>query len=130
MRVWPQWLEAEPFKRISEYFTGRENTGGRIVVRTHPDDRTGLYFLVRVKNPGPLIVGTRFVLEIVAPGNPFPRTYRFPANMPAGGKVCMLGLTGPDWPAKKVQPIAWRLDLVAADGRTLAEAKSFLWSKP
>ena len=130
VRVWPRWTDATPFSRISEYFTGRENLSGRIVQRTHPEVRPGFYFLVRVKNPGPLIPATKFVLQILEPGSPLPRTYAFTVDMPAGGKVCDLGLTGSDWPDKAAHPIAWKLDLLDSNGNTLAEAKSFLWSKP
>lgn len=130
VRVWPAWSDATPFDRISEYFDGRENDGGRIVVRTDPKVRSGLYYLVRVKNAGTAIVGARFVLEIIAPGNPLPRTYSFPADLPPGGKVCELGLTGADWPSKKSHPLAWLLTLADARGHTLAQAQSFLWSKP
>ena len=41
------------------------------------------------------------------------------------------GVTGADWPGeKKAHPVAWKLALLAADGRVLAEQKSFLWEKP
>ncbi len=130
VRVWIRWSKAAPFHRISEYLTGRENFGGRIVLRSHPSRRAGLYFLVRVKHPGPLIPGVRFDLQVIAPGNPLPRTFSFPFNLPAGGKVCDLGLTGDDWPNRNEFPIAWKLALLAADGRILAETRSFLWSKP
>jgi hypothetical protein len=130
VRVWPGWSDATPFHRISEYFDGRENFGGRIVRRTHPDVRSGFYFLARVKNTGGLIPGATFVLQVVAGANPQPRTFTFPVDIPAGGKVCDLGLTGADWPDSKVYPIAWSLVLKAADGSTLASAQSFLWSKP
>jgi hypothetical protein len=42
-----------------------------------------------------------------------------------------LGLTGADWPGgEQAHPVAWKLELVAADGRVLAAEKSFLWEKP
>jgi hypothetical protein len=41
-----------------------------------------------------------------------------------------LGLTGPDWPDLKVNPVAWKLDILTADGKRLASEKSYLWEKP
>ena len=48
-RVWPDYRAADTFDRISEYFTGAENTGGQIVMRTHPETRAGYYFFTRLK---------------------------------------------------------------------------------
>jgi hypothetical protein len=41
-----------------------------------------------------------------------------------------LGLTGDDWPGAKTNPVAWKLEIVAADGRVLASDESYLWEKP
>jgi hypothetical protein len=130
VRVWPGWRGADFFSRISEYFTDQENTSGRVVVRTHPEARAGFYFLARVRHPAVGLAGAQFVLRIVTPSNPEPRTYSFPVDRPPGVDVFELGLTGPDWTSKGVHPVAWDLELVAADGRILAQRQSFLWSKP
>ncbi|MBN8527563.1 MAG: hypothetical protein J0M02_19695 [Planctomycetes bacterium] len=52
VRTFTGWRDGASFKRISEYFDGKENTGRETVLRTHPEQRTGYYFLVRVANPG------------------------------------------------------------------------------
>jgi hypothetical protein len=44
--------------------------------------------------------------------------------------VFHLGLTGPDWPDPKINPVAWRLTLLEADGRVLGMERSYLWEKP
>ena len=63
--------------------------------------------------------------------SPEPKTFAFPVTASAGDTVFDLGVTGADWPGgKKVNPVAWKLTLLAADGRALAEHKSFLWEKP
>ena len=41
-----------------------------------------------------------------------------------------VGLTGDDWAGPKVHPVAWKIEVVTADGRVLGVAKSFLWEKP
>jgi hypothetical protein len=129
VRVWPRWRTTDFFMRISEYFGAPEDPGGRILLRTHPGDRTGCYFLARVRNRGAAESGARFVLSVITPDKPEPRVYVFSSDIPAGEPVFEIGLTGADWPARKVRPVAWQLELRAADGAVLATSKSFLWSK-
>jgi hypothetical protein len=129
VRIWPGWRDADSFERISEYFTGREDTGRSVVVRSHPSIRDGFYFLVRVANSDSPLAGARFSLQLVAPTSPDPKTYTFPADVPARSTVFLLGLTGPDWPDRKTHPVAWKLDLLSADGTVVATQHSFLWEK-
>ena len=129
VRAFTGWRDAASFKRISEYFDGQENTGGQIVVRTHPDQRSGYYFLVRTANPGAPL-GVKISLQLSLPSEAKPRTYRFATEVPAGAAVLNLGLTGADWPNAKTNPVAWKLDVLAPDGRVLASEKSYLWEKP
>ncbi len=129
VRVYTGWREAASFKRISEYFSGRENTGGEIVVRSRPEERGGYYFLVRTHNPG-AARAARFVLQVVTPDSTQPRVFRLSSTLPAGKAVHQLGLTGADWPDRTVVAMAWKLEIVDSDGASLAEAKSYLWEKP
>ena len=129
VRTFTGWRDGASFKRISEYFDGKENTGRETVLRTHPEQRTGYYFLVRVANPGaPLPV--RFQLQLFEPGAAAARTVAFPAELKSGSEVFQLGLTGPAWQDAKSQPVAWQLQILADDGRVLATEKSYLWEKP
>ena len=130
VRVISGWRDAASFQRLSEYFGGRENTGGMILLRTRPGERAGFYWLVRLKNNGPPVPGARFELEVITPAAPEPRTFTFPADVPAGRPLYELGLTGADWPDAKARPAAWRLRLLAADGRTLIGEQSFIWELP
>ncbi len=130
VRVWPAWYGADEFKRISEYFDGRENTGGRVIRRSHPGIREGYYFVIRVKNPGPALSGTVFRLQVVTPAGPDPRVFTFSADVPAGSQVYDLGLTGADWPSQKIRPVAWKMELVGPDGRVVDARQSFLWAMP
>ena len=52
VHVYTGWRTAASFKRISEYLDGKEHTGGEAVLRTHPDQRGGFYFLVRAAKIG------------------------------------------------------------------------------
>ncbi len=130
VRTFTGWRDAASFKRISEYFDGKENTGGQTVLRTHPEQRTGYYFLLRVANPGPPRK-VQFQLQLIEPGAPAQRTTVFPAEIGAGSGAFHLGLTGPDWQDAKSQPIAWQVLIIATDdGRVLASERSYLWEKP
>jgi hypothetical protein len=130
IHVWPAWHDADAFDRISEYFGGKENDRRETVLRTQADVRAGYYFLVRVKSAA-RITAAKFELSVIRPDSPEPKTHTFAATLPAKEAVYQLGLTGAEWPdGKKAHPVAWKLALVAADGRVLAEKKSFLWDKP
>ena len=129
VRVFTGWRDAASFKHISEYFSGRENMHGEAMLRTQPAQRAGYYFLVRTANPG-ASQAVRFQILLSMPGEPKPRTHTFAAELPSGGTVFNLGLTGADWPDAKTNPVAWKLDVLAADGRVLASEKSYLWEKP
>lgn len=131
LRVWPQWHDAASFDSYHEYRTGHELTGKWTVIRSRPGDRDGLYFLTRVENPGVALAGTTFTLRVIKPDSTDTRVYSFPAGVPAGSQLFELGLTGSDWAAgRHVFPVAWELELTAADGRVLARKSSFLWEKP
>lgn len=130
VHLWPGWREAESFERIGEFFGGSEVPVRRTIIRTHPDIRSGYYFLLRVSG-SPALTGAKFELQIVRPDSPDPRTFSFPVTAPASNTVFDLGLTGEDWPGgKQANPVAFKLALLAADGHLLAEHKSFLWEKP
>ena len=129
-RIWPAWRDTASFVRISEYFGGKENSGRQTMLRTHPESRDGYYFLTRVKNEGTPRAGLRFVLEIITPDSPQPKTFTFPASLPARSHVFNLGLTGEDWPGEDVHPVAWRLRLLDAEDNVLSSSHSFLWQMP
>ena len=130
VRVFTGWHSAESFHRVSEYLGGKENTGGITVLTTQKAERSGYYWLVRLENKSAQLTGSRFELQVISPSAPEPETFSFPADIPSGGSVFQLGLTGPDWPGPKSSPVAWRLRLLAADGATLLLRKSFLWERP
>jgi hypothetical protein len=131
VRVWPGYRTAESFERISEYFTGKENTSGESVHRTQADSRAGYYFLVRMENRGSEIASAHAELHVITPASAEPKTYSFPCTVQAGSNVLHLGLTGTDWPEDvKDETVAWRLRLLKADGTELADSQSFLWANP
>ena len=128
-RVWPQWFEADSFQSFYEDHTGQELTGKWIVLRSQPKERAGFYFLTRVENPGGALAGATFVVRVIAPDSTDTSTFSFPQDVPKGSHLFEIGLTGSDWNRPRVQPVAWELELRAADGSVLAKSKSFLWEK-
>jgi len=129
VRAFTGWRDAASFKRISEYFDGKENTGHETVLRTHAEERAGYYFLVRASNPGTPLAA-QLKLTLIAPTEPKVRNFSFSTELGSGVSVLNLGLTGADWPDAKANPVAWKLDIVSADGQVLATEKSYLWEKP
>jgi hypothetical protein len=129
-RVWPQYHDDDSFKSFYEYRTGRELTYKWIVLRSHPDDRGGLYFLVRVENKGEPTVGTSFVVRVISPDAIVTRVFNFFTDVPKGSHLFEIGLTGKDWPGPRLAPVAWEVELQDADGHVLVRKTSFLWEKP
>lgn len=130
VRVFTDWRDAASFKRISEYFDGKENTHGEVVLRTHPAQRGGYYFLVRLANAG-AAREVQLRLLVVTPDSAAPREFIFPAALPGAREtVFNLGLTGTDWSDRKINAVAWKLDVLGGDGAVLATEKSYLWEKP
>ena len=130
VRVFTDWRGAVSFHGLGEYFGGKEDSGGITILTTQPAERSGYYWLVRLKNKGARLPGSRFELQVISSSAPEPKTFSFPADIPLGGSVYQLGLTGPDWPGEKSRPVAWQLRLLASDGSTLLVKESFLWELP
>jgi hypothetical protein len=130
VRVWPAWRDAQSFDRIGEYFGRPEANGRETVLRTQAGAREGYYFLVRVKSAS-AVPGAKFELNVIRPDLPEAKTYTFASPLPDKEAVFELGITGSDWPGgKDANPVAWRIAVLDADRRVLAEHKSFLWEKP
>lgn len=129
VRVFSGWKEGASFKRISEYFTGKENSGDVVVLRTHDEQRSGFYFFLRLNNPG-ASAPVKVKLEVITPTDKQTKDFSFSTELKPGANLFDLGLTGEDWLDSKANPVAWKIDFVTADGRLLASEKSYLWEKP
>lgn len=125
-------MVADDFERISEFFTGRENTSGRLVLRSQPDSRDGIYFILLLdSSASSLPSGAVFKGEVIRSDRSLPLAFEWkvPAQVPSGREV-LLGLTGSDWDSDSLNATAWRISLVDASGNQLAEFKSYLWQLP
>jgi hypothetical protein len=127
------YLPASSFVRISEYFTGRENTGQRIIRRTQ-EERSGYYLIVRFDRsvrhlPSDAVAD----LQVIIPGELDARHFSFPLHPIAErGSYLYLGLTGSDWTSgERRRPLAWSLVIKAEKEETVVTNRdSFLWKFP
>ncbi len=126
----PRLIEEEQFMRVSEYMTGKEYTGDRVIIRTDPEARTGYYFtLVLDENVRRLPAGTKIFGEFHTSKGVEVQTHTFavPAKRPKTKEI-FVGLTGEDWPEGSITPSAWRFTIKDANGTVLATKQSYLWS--
>lgn len=128
--VKPRYIAGERLTRASEYFTGEENKGKRILLRSMPKARSGYYFtLILDEKVRRLPRGTVIIGEFFTPDSVEMQTYEFklPDRRPKTREI-FVGLTGEDWPDPQSVPAAWRFSIRGPNGNTLAETQSFLWS--
>ena len=123
----------ESFQRISEFFTGRENPGRRVIVRTDPSQRSGYYLSLRLRN-NPYrrqAVEDAVLLQVIPPDAVEPVSHRFdlgPVNRRS--PEFLIGLTGDRWAESGARPRAWKITFFDQDGEVIASRKSFLWGTP
>lgn len=119
------------FVRISEYFSGKENTSGQIILRSQENHRTGLYFHVLFQNIGTVmpVQNHKLILKILDSESIDFKTHSFDLSpeILQEGKI-LLGLSGKDWTSPQTTPIAWYLELQTKNGKILADTQSYLWS--
>ena len=119
------------FVRISEYFSGKENTSGQIILRSQENHRTGLYFHVLFQDIGIVmpVQKHKLILKILDSESIDFKTHSFDLSpeILQEGKI-LLGLSGKDWTSPQTTPIAWYLELQTKNGKILADTQSYLWS--
>jgi len=126
-----RFIEAEKFYRISEYFTGEENQGGRVIVRTQPEERGGTYFILRFSERIRTLPPDTFIsLDYFQPGSTSLESHRIalPKNRKSTNKL-FLGVTSSEEESSTL-PVAWRIGVEDASGQLLSEYKSYLWEIP
>jgi hypothetical protein len=128
--VVPRYIETEQFKRISEYMTGKENPGRRVIIRTDSRQRDGYYFVLTLdrnvqKLPSDIYIEGEFYtsksLDLQT------HSFEFPSILPNTREI-FIGLTGDDWPEKEAIPAAWRFTIRNSQEEILAQEQSYLWS--
>lgn len=129
--VW-YYKPEQAFKRIGEYFDGVERSGRKVIIRSDPESREGLYFITRISEfAEDMPANCSFEVEIIRPDmkQPVSKIFPFPENCKSHREF-WLGFTGDDVPADEEAPVAWRVRLRSPDGTVVATRNSFLWSKP
>ena len=127
--IHPRYIEAEQFKRIGEYLSGKEVTGGRLILRSDPDSRTGAYFVLTLdEKVRRLPRGTIIRGEVFTPRSPEAQVFeiKLPSERPKT-KELFFGLTGEDWPDGSPVPGAWRFTILTPNGETMGQKQSYLW---
>ena len=122
------WDQTE-FKRVIEYFTGKEFSGRQLILRSNPEKRSGMYFeLSFSEKPEELPKDSVIVLQIYRSGALYPKLFEFKIPDETRKKRdILLGVTGDDWPSRKTKLIAWRMEVRTVDQKLLAQKQSFLW---
>lgn len=125
------YFKTADFKRIPEFFTGREYSGSKVYCRSDPLSREGFYFIVKVSaSRDELSNNAHWKLDWISPKNLESQSIDIPIDNPdIFGKEVFIGLTGEDWTDSSVRPLAWRLSLLNSEKGIIAESQSFLWSK-
>lgn len=131
-RISTKYRETGSFKRISEFFTGKENPGRNIIFRTQPEIRDGFYFSFRVEAPkGSTVPAGAVVLFVYTPKSTEPTEYTFElAAQKKRWVPVLIGLTGTDWEDPEANPVAWRLEYRTPTGEVTGFKNSFLWILP
>lgn len=127
-KVSTRYYLADQLTRIPEYFTGKEYTGNRIILRTNVE-REGFYFSFPLdKKFYKFPASTRVFLSVIHSGNPIAKAFTFELPVDRKGKKeILLGITGKDWPSSETNTLAWKIEVKNRAGKLLAHKKSFLW---
>jgi len=83
-----------------------------------------------VENKAGALQAASFTIRVIRPDSTDTKVYTFAADIPAGSHLFEIGLTGTDWVWPRTMPVAWEVELHAADGSLLAQKASFLWRSP
>ena len=96
-------------RSIYEIITGEETTYGKLVIRTQPDKRAGMYFFVMFGyDPDDIALACTFELSVDSTGDSKTKTYKF--TVPETHSVTReiaLGVTGSDWPGPDAKVNSW-----------------------
>lgn len=128
--AYTRYYDEGGIRPIGQYFgASLTGQGFRTVVPSQPEDPAGQYFIIRLKGPKSTPpASARMTLFTTENKQASTRTWELPGT-PLENWL-YLGLSGADWPDDDIRPLAWHIELLAADGTVLTEWKSFLWELP
>ena len=105
----PRYMTDAETRTIWEIFTGDEFNYGKLVIRSVPGKRAGMYFFVMFDwDSDDILMGCKFELSVSSNDNPSERTYVYvvPETSSVLREVA-LGITGGDWPNPSAKVNAW-----------------------
>lgn len=121
--------DADSFKRVSEYLTGKPSDGRYNTFRSDESSRDGFYVSLLASDKSTLSSVSKIRLQFVRTGTQEISIFETPASSLAKKRI-LVGLTGSEWLDKDSRPVAWKIDLLDASGASLESTQSFLWSEP
>lgn len=117
----------DSFKRISEYFSTKENPGRYVIVRTDPSQRNGYYVALKLDATDQPKKAASIRIQFFRPGSQDIESKTIAVG-PIRKKRALIGLTDDIWATSSTIPTAWKIDILDSSGTTLSSAQSFLWS--
>lgn len=114
------------FTRISEYFTGVENTGGDTILRTDNCGRAGIYLVIGLnQSVSQLSDGAFLKFRYFVSDSNDPKEQTFSLNPNCGiTPWIFVGITGADFHGQNL--VAWSIEICSNDDHVVKN--SFLWS--
>ena len=128
VRVRVQYHPEEDFLRLPEFFTGKEFTGDKVIVRSK-EQREGIYFYVPLnKSKSSSSKANSIKLDLIDSTSPFPRSFELSVPEEVSKKKTLLiGVTGEDWKEKSLDLVAWKIVLMDKEKKPVFSSQSFLW---
>lgn len=118
---------ATDFLRISEYFTGKENTGGDTILRVDDLWRAGLYLVVKLSQPAcELSEDAELIFKYVLSDCKEEKNKVFELKSKRGrSHWVFVGMTGVDYHGCNQTFLAWSLEIYS-NGECVSQ-ESYLW---
>lgn len=120
--------EADSFKRVSEYLTGKHSDGRYAVYRSDSTSRDGFYVSLLASDKATLPEVSKVRVQFVRKGTQEIDSFEAPADALKKKRI-LVGFTGSEWENNNSHPVAWKIDLLNSSGASLESAQSFLWSE-
>jgi hypothetical protein len=128
--AYSRFYDAGEIRPIAQYFGGSfTGQGFRTVIASQPDYPQGQYFIAKLDEGGDSSATIARMTYFISDSKKAVSHEWDLAGENLRGWL-YLGLTGSDWSSEEVQPLAWKIELLAANGSVLATWKSFLWEMP
>lgn len=119
--------DADSFKRVSEYFTGKESEGRYHILRSDDTRRDGFYVSLLAEEKSDIKRVSKIRIQFVRPGTQDVEQREF-TQLSLHKPRLLVGLTESEWLDTNSRPVAWKIDLIDSDDLTIESAKSFLWA--